>query len=56
MEFNKIEGPPGPSYDVRLSPENVEKILEDYGFSIGGTEEVGKYHYLVESIKKIPCV
>ncbi len=55
VEFNKIEGPPGPSYDVRLSPENVEKILEEYGFSIGGTEEVGKYHYLVESIKKMSC-
>jgi ubiquinone/menaquinone biosynthesis C-methylase UbiE len=56
VEFNKIDGPPGPSYDVRLSPENVEKILEEHGFSIGGTEEVGKYHYLVESIKKIECV
>jgi ubiquinone/menaquinone biosynthesis C-methylase UbiE len=56
VEFNKIEGPPGPSYDVRLSPENVEKILEEHGFSIGGTEEVGKYHYLVESIKKIEYV
>lgn len=55
VEFNKVEGPPGPSYDVRLSPEDVELILEEYGFTIGGTEEVGKYHYLVESIKKIDC-
>ena len=52
VEFNKVEGPPGPSYDVRLSPEDVERILEQHGFSIGGTEEVGKYHYLVESFKK----
>lgn len=52
VEFNKIEGPPGPSYDVRLTPENVETILEEYGFAIGGSEEVGKYHYLVESFKK----
>lgn len=51
VEFNKVEGPPGPSYNVRLSPEDVERILEEYGFSIGGTEEVGKYHYLVESFK-----
>ncbi len=55
VEFNKIEGPPGPSYDVRLSPEDVEAVLEEYGFAIGGTEEVGKYHYLVESIKKMAC-
>lgn len=52
VEFNKVEGPPGPSYDIRLSPDDVEKILEENGFSIGGTEEVGKYHYLVESFKK----
>lgn len=52
VEFNKVEGPPGPSYDVRLSPDDVEKILEEHGFNIGGTEEVGKYHYLVESFKK----
>jgi len=51
VEFNKVDGPPGPSYNVRLSPEDVERILEEYGFSIGGTEEVGKYHYLVESFK-----
>jgi ubiquinone/menaquinone biosynthesis C-methylase UbiE len=51
VEFNKVEGPPGPPYNVRLSPEDVEKILEDYGFQIGGTEEIGKYHYLVESFK-----
>jgi ubiquinone/menaquinone biosynthesis C-methylase UbiE len=51
VEFNKVEGPPGPPYNVRLSPEDVEKILEEYGFQIGGTEEIGKYHYLVESFK-----
>ena len=52
VEFNKSEGPPGPPYNIRLSPEDVETILEDYKFSIGGTQEVGKYHYLVESFKK----
>ncbi|HII84517.1 MAG TPA: methyltransferase domain-containing protein [Methanobacterium subterraneum] len=52
VEFIKVVGPPGPSYDVRLTPENVEKILLEYGFKIGGTAEVGKYHYLVESFKK----
>lgn len=56
VEFNKTQGPPGPSYDVRLSPETTEQILEEHGFSIGGTEEVGPYHYMVESIKKIDCV
>lgn len=52
VEFIKVNGPPGPPYDVRLSPENVENILEDHGLEIGGTTEVGKYHYLVESFKK----
>ncbi|MDO5836958.1 MAG: class I SAM-dependent methyltransferase, partial [Methanobacterium sp.] len=45
VEFIKVNGPPGPPYDVRLSPENVENILEDHGLEIGGTTEVGKYHY-----------
>ncbi len=53
VEFNKVEGPPGPPYGVRLSPEDVERILEEYGFTISGTDEVGKYHYLVESFKTI---
>ena len=52
VEFIKVNGPPGPPYDVRLSPENVENILKDHGLEIGGTTEVGKYHYLVESFKK----
>ncbi|MDI9436242.1 MAG: class I SAM-dependent methyltransferase [Euryarchaeota archaeon] len=52
VEFNKVEGPPGPPYNVRLSPEDVEMILEEHKFSIGGTQEIGKYHYLVESFKK----
>jgi len=52
VEFIKADGPPGPPYDVRLTPEDVEKILEGNGFTIGGTAEVGKYHYLVKSFKK----
>lgn len=52
VEFIKADGPPGPSYDIRLTPEDVEKILEEHGFTIGGTAEVGKYHYLVKSFKK----
>jgi ubiquinone/menaquinone biosynthesis C-methylase UbiE len=52
VDFIKADGPPGPSYDVRLTPEDVEKILEEHGFTIGGTAEVGKYHYLVKTFKK----
>ena len=52
VEFIKADGPPGPPYDVRLTPEDVENILEEHGFTIGGTAEVGKYHYLVKSFKK----
>lgn len=52
VEFIKAEGPPGPPYDVRLTPEQVESILEGHGFTIGGTAEIGSYHYLVKSFKK----
>ncbi len=46
IEFHKIEGPPGPPIGIRLSPEEVEKILFPYSFHIFKTMDLGPYNYL----------
>jgi len=52
VEFRKIEGNIGPPYDVKVSPEDVFNILLEHGFDISDTQLVGKYHYIVNGIKK----
>ena len=52
VEFRKIEGNIGPPYNVKLSPEDVSKILKEHGFNINNTQPVGKYHYIVNGVKK----
>lgn len=51
VEFKKIEGLPGPPFEVRLNPQDVENVLIKYGFEVTETVEVGKYHYLVNAVK-----
>jgi len=46
VEFYKKEGPPGPPKPVRLSPEDVDKILTVYGFKLNRYTEVGPDNYL----------
>jgi ubiquinone/menaquinone biosynthesis C-methylase UbiE len=46
VEYHKKEGPPGPPKRVRLSPEEVVKILSVYGFKHNRYTEVGPDHYL----------
>ena len=46
VEFYKKEGPPGPPKRVRLSPEDVVKILSVYGFKQNRYAEVGPDNYL----------
>jgi len=46
VEFYKKEGPPGPPKPVRLSPEEVVKILSAYGFKQHRYTEVGPDNYL----------
>ena len=46
VEFHKKEGPPGPPKRVRLSPEEVVKILSVYGFKQKRYAEVGPDNYL----------
>ena len=52
VEFKKIESVRGPSFEVRISPSDVEGILNQYGFEVLETVDVSPYHYLVSSIKK----
>jgi ubiquinone/menaquinone biosynthesis C-methylase UbiE len=52
MEFNKIDGPPGPPIDIRLSPAEVSDLLDPYGFEKERYVDVGPYNYLM-MLKKI---
>ena len=52
VEFRKVEGNIGPPYEVKISPEDVSNILLEHGFDISDTQLVGKYHYIVNGIKK----
>ena len=47
MEFKKINGPPGPPIQIRLSPEDVADKLEPYGFKKERAVDVGPYNYLI---------
>ena len=46
IEFKKIDGPPGPSIHIRLSPEDSQKHLQPYGFHLNRTIDIGQYNYL----------
>ena len=46
VEFYKKEGPPGPPERVRLSPEDVDKILSVYGYNKNSYTEIGPDNYL----------
>ncbi len=47
VEFDKVEGPPGPPLRIRLSPEEVEKLVSPYGFQKTRQARVGAYNYLI---------
>lgn len=42
----------GPPMSIRLSPDEVGKIIAQYGFEVAKNVEAGPYHYAVISIKK----
>ena len=44
IEFKKIEGPP---VHIRLSEDEVEKIVTGYGFKKGKVADIGEYNYLI---------
>ena len=47
IEFKKVEDGPGPPLNVRLSPEETEKIITPFGFVKGRVTDVGPFHYLL---------
>lgn len=46
VEYKKKEGQTGPPQAVRLSPEEVVKIVSAYGFKQNRYAEIGSDHYL----------
>jgi len=51
VEYKKIDGPPGPPKDIRLSPEDVERMVTPHGFVKRSYADLGPYHYLSVFIK-----
>ena len=53
VEFDKVEGPPGPPLRIRLTPEEVENLVAPYGFQKTRTARVGPYNYLILFTKEL---
>ena len=45
VEFQKIDGPPGPPISIRMTPEELEALVSGYGFKKDRVVEVGPIHY-----------
>lgn len=45
IEFEKIDGPPGPPKTVRLSPEELAEYLHKHSFQSKKTLRIGPYNY-----------
>jgi ubiquinone/menaquinone biosynthesis C-methylase UbiE len=46
IEFRKMQGPPGPPVEIRLSPEELNQYISRYGFRNITTTGAGEYTYL----------
>jgi len=51
VEFDKVDGPPGPPRHIRLDPAEVEALVAPYGFTRQQTVKLGPYNYLITFIK-----
>ncbi|HZK13282.1 MAG TPA: methyltransferase domain-containing protein [Desulfobaccales bacterium] len=51
VEFDKIDGPPGPPRHIRLDPAEVEALVAPYGFARQQIVKLGPYNYLMTFIK-----
>jgi ubiquinone/menaquinone biosynthesis C-methylase UbiE len=51
VEFDKIDGPPGPPRHIRLDPAEVEALVAPYGFARPRTVKLGPYNYLITFVK-----
>lgn len=45
VEFQKIDGPPGPPISIRMTPDELEALVSGYGFKKNKVAEVGPIHY-----------
>lgn len=52
VEFDKMEGPPGPLVWIRLGTEEEENLVSHYGSEKTRLARVGLYNYLILFIKK----
>lgn len=52
VEFDKVEGPPGPPLRIRLTPQEVENLVVPYGFQKTRLVRVGPFNYLILLTKK----
>jgi ubiquinone/menaquinone biosynthesis C-methylase UbiE len=46
LEFKKINPPPGPPLEIRLTPDQLDSIVGPYGFIRNRTTDFGNYTYL----------
>ena len=53
VEFDKIDGPPGPPRHIRLDAGEVEALVAPYGFARQKTAKLGPYNYLMTFSKII---
>jgi len=53
VEFEKIDGPPGPPRHIRLDAGEVEALVAPYGFARQKTVKLGPYNYLMTFSKII---
>jgi ubiquinone/menaquinone biosynthesis C-methylase UbiE len=51
VEFEKIDGPPGPPRHIRLDPAEVEALVAPCGFARQRTVKLGPYNYLIMFVK-----
>jgi ubiquinone/menaquinone biosynthesis C-methylase UbiE len=51
VEFDKIDGPPGPPRQIRLDPAEVEALVAPCGFARQQTVKLGPYNYLITFMK-----
>jgi ubiquinone/menaquinone biosynthesis C-methylase UbiE len=45
------ESQPGPPNTERIEPDTAKQWLQDAGFEVRETSEVGPYHYLIQAVK-----
>lgn len=54
VEFNKVEGPPGPPMRIRLSPGELDELVLPFGFEKGHTVDAGACTYLTTYVIRKP--